>query len=1696
MKTSALYLGLFALVAVIEHGTSAESLSAEPGRVSKPARFGGGVADNMEQILPPNETFILWAQDESLLQPRGEDKVEVRKKIQQHAKTHKLDGLVPPLGFASWQAAIPDSYITKLRVVLNKMRNHRNVRLHIIGHTDNSPLREAAKAKYQDNMGLSKARAAYVAEYFQRALGLAPDAVSFDGAGESKPMADNRTAAGKSKNRRVEVQVWYDEISEKVVEEKVLIPAPRLNRVKVCRRETVCKLRYNIGSAKRAKLKNLVPPLRLAEGQVDIPAAYIHQIREVMKNLAGKKNLSLRFIGHTDNLPLNDAELRIYGKHKPLSKARARRVALAVQDAMHVPNRMIQVDGKGQSRPLATNSTIKGRALNRRVELQFWYDDPYDQLSDEPQACPDSEAAETVTLVYEPPSGPLRPLVLIKGQPRVPAGYLQRVKNLLDEVTQKKANARLRFVGYTGNKRLERRIAMVYKDDIGLSTARAKRTARLFQNELKLREDQIVYEGRGYVHSKDVVNSGFIQLQGSQVDVEIIYDELAELEEDEGLDIKRIHREATVHDPYALNLMRITVDGRPVHDPYKHVADIQRCTDVAFDKADIRFQFDNLSLKPRLSISAWPPTIRYRDDPDTKTADDVIRFQGYANYRHFIERAEVRIYDDQAGGADKPLAVVALDDYWRGQWQARQEHYRAPGRVLSYVLRVYDKHGRFDQTRAQPLWLVDRLDRPAADTLGEQVLAGYGDNRLAMQHIPLQGGTVTVHGHGIPAGHEVWIAGRPVPVNAQGRFVGEEIFPPGLYTVEVAVLDKQGNGTLYLRDLGLKKSSWFYVGIADITVVKDDTNGPARLVTGDQSHYDNDLRTEGRLAFYSRGKFGGDWQLTAAADSREGPIEDILKDFSGKTPDSLFRQMDTDYYYPSFGDDSTVEEGAPTMGKLYIKLQKQKSYGLWGNFFTKYHDTELSQIDRGLYGANLHYESASITGFGEQRFFADGFAAEPGTVAGRDDFRGTGGSLYFLRHQNIVSGSQQVRVEVRDKDSGQVLGVKNLLAAVDYDIDTIQGRLLLSQPLAGTADDGLLVDSGGVSGNPIYLVVRYEYAPGFEALNDIAGGGRIHYWLGDYIKLGATTNAQEETGNKQHLNGVDLTMRLSAGSWMKVELAESRGQGIQSLASQDGGFNYTALDRGLDVKAQASRVEARASLSDMFVGGKGSASFYVQNREGGFSAPGQLAATEVDQAGGQVRLPVTDKVNVKVKADSHEQEQALKSTAVEMDAGYQLNTHWRFSAGSRYDSREDRSPALAQTRQTGDRVDLTMHANYNSLTRWQSYGFAQTTTQTTGNREKNNRVGGGGSYRINDRFKMLGELSGGNYGLGAQWGTDYLLTNSSHVYLNYALENERSDNGARARQGSLVSGFRSRYRNHASVYVEERYHHGDVPTGLTHAFGVDLVPAERWNLGATAETGELEDLQTAVITRREAYGLTLGYGRQSTRYASALQYRRDQTQSSDTATRTTWLIKNSLNIQLTDAARMIGKLNISDSKSSQGEFYDGNFIDAVLGYGYRPVSHDRLNTLFKYTYFYNVPTTEQVNVQNTAVEYIQKSHILSLDTVYDISKRWSLGGKYAYRLGQLSQQRIDPEFFDSRASLYVLRADWHFVHRWDLLLETRMLDLPDAGDTRSGALFGIYRHVGKHLKLGVGYNFSDFSDDLTDQDFDSQGYFINLIGKI
>src|SRR6185503_1664369 len=792
------------------------------------------------------------------------------------------------------------------------------------------------------------------------------------------------------------------------------------------------------------------------------------------------------------------------------------------------------------------------------------------------------------------PWGSIPPLELANGQPILPAGLAANLRRALTDIADR-TNARLRFIGYTKNERLDRRTASVYGDDIGLSASRARRAMDTVMQDPLLSGARSEHEGRGYVQSDDVVNSGFVQGEESFVRVQVVYDERLPLDNYEGVDITRVTQELRPKSPYELNVMHITVDGKPIDDPGRSSSDVQRCTDVALDNANIHFHFDNLEARRRLGVAADPVALAV-SDMDSGPDASAVHFRMYSNYGSFIKRAEIRIFDQEQSLQAAPLKIVAVNDAGLAEWQPEKETLSGAARELKYLLRAYDAKGNYDETEARPLRLyreqspkdIAKSEKPSP----RELLAAYGANDLARQQIPLGSGTVKVQGSGIPAGHTVWVAGRQIPIDPQGNFAAEEILPTGTHTVEVAVLDDAGNGSLYLRDLEFKRNDLFYVGVADLTVSKNSSSGPAKLLQGENASQPYDSSLDGRLAFFVNGKVRQNWHLTASADTREGPVKDLFSNFLDKSPDSLFRRIDPDYYFPSFGDDGVVEEMAPTMGKFFVKASRGQDYGMWGNFKVGYRDNELAQVDRGLYGANAHYGSELTTSFGERRIALDGFAAEPGTTPSYEEFRGTGGSLYFLRHQDILTGSESVRIEIRDKASSIVTGVVNLRPNVDYDIDYLQGRLLLSAPLSSTATDNLLVRSSGLSGDEAYLVVRYEYTPGFDQLDEVAVGGQGDYWVNDHVRLGLTANSNQGDA-ASNLGAADLTFRKSTESWFKVQTGRSTGLLSSSLRSDDGGFGFQSADdlSFTGKKADAYRADLSVGLGDFFEGHNGRFTF-------------------------------------------------------------------------------------------------------------------------------------------------------------------------------------------------------------------------------------------------------------------------------------------------------------------------------------------------------------------------------------------------------------------------------------------------------------------------------------------------------------------------
>jgi outer membrane protein OmpA-like peptidoglycan-associated protein len=103
------------------------------------------------------------------------------------------------LRFASGSAALPEETLPTLERLAAALQQHPQLRVRIEGHTDSSGTAAL-------NRSLSEQRAAAV----RRALverGVAPERLTVEGHGAERPIADNASAEGRQRNRRVEVHI-------------------------------------------------------------------------------------------------------------------------------------------------------------------------------------------------------------------------------------------------------------------------------------------------------------------------------------------------------------------------------------------------------------------------------------------------------------------------------------------------------------------------------------------------------------------------------------------------------------------------------------------------------------------------------------------------------------------------------------------------------------------------------------------------------------------------------------------------------------------------------------------------------------------------------------------------------------------------------------------------------------------------------------------------------------------------------------------------------------------------------------------------------------------------------------------------------------------------------------------------------------------------------------------------------------------------------------------------------------------------------------------------------------------------------------------------------------------------------------------------------------------------------------------------
>ncbi len=1086
-----------------------------------------------------------------------------------------------------------------------------------------------------------------------------------------------------------------------------------------------------------------------------------------------------------------------------------------------------------------------------------------------------------------------------------------------------------------------------------------------------------------------------------------------------------------------------------------------REVDRIFQDLGIQLSYDGLGAKQKLNVSTTDMRRSY-------VAGETVSFRASTNYPAWIDHAELRIRD-----SDGRVTLVPIDPNGTANWTMPT----SGGADLTYVLRVYDAAGRYDETAGLPLSrTATRLDDAALD--GPIVAAGEGEDRTARRTIPVRGGAVTVTGLDVPQGTAITVMGEPVVLDLRRGFFMQRILPPGDHGVQIGV-----GGQSQTRDVTIPQREVFATGIVDITLGRD--------FAADEAW------KRGRIAGFAQGVTANGTRFTASVDTSEDDLSDIFKNFGRKNTDTVLSGIDAEDVWVTTGDDSTTEDLAPTSGKFYLKVERNGSHLMWGDFKPTEDLDNIVRSDRALYGLYGTLRSPATMKNGESRYRFTGYASQPDSLMQRDVFRGTGGSSYFLSRRDIEEGSAELRIEIRDPLSGRLISARRLVEGQDYRINHIQGVVILNTPLSPSTGAGGLVVNRPLGDYDQNLVAQYEYVPTVGDVDGMSLGGRAETWLSEEVRLGVSA-AREDSGLADNtLVGADILFQRSEGTYLRFDIAQSEGPGFGSSLSLNGGLDIDPADPTagrLGTKALGYRVEGRIDLAD--IGAEGFVSGYYDDRDAGFTSPDLDIGVAQKTFGIDGEVAIGSGTRLTFGADRFEDAEGKTRNDVRLGAGIDLSETVVLEIEASQTDRAKPGSTLAED--SGRRTDLGAKLTKSVSEDLSVWVFGQGSVQKSGGLRTNNRLGFGAEARLSDTVSVLGEASGGSLGGAGRAELAWTPNASSTYTLGYRLDPTRmtdSDTASGTDRGTLVFGAQSRLSDRLSYTTEHSYSAFGSEPALQTTYGVSYTPSDVWRYDFGILAGENTESDGTNVKRRGfSAGLKYSGGEG---YSAGLrgEYR---TEDSDNPARVqdrkTLLLSGNFERMTNANWRLIGTFDVALSEADQDNLRDGRYVEGKIGYAYRPVENDRLNALFSYTFLYDMPGADQVNVDGDANGPKQRSHVVNLALSYDLNQHFTLGGKYGFRYRQEAARGSD-DFTSSVAHLGVLRLDYHVVHNWDLMAEARTMIFPDANARDYGALLGVYRDFGDHARIGAGYSWGAASDDLRSFDTNREGVFINLIGK-
>lgn len=341
--------------------------------------------------------------------------------------------------------------------------------------------------------------------------------------------------------------------------------------------------------------------------------------------------------------------------------------------------------------------------------------------------------------------------------------------------------------------------------------------------------------------------------------------------------------------------------------------------------------------------------------------------------------------------------------------------------------------------------------------------------------------------------------------------------------------------------------SWIIPGEQEWTLVGLVEGSVGSRTIADQmersGQFDSDLGDNARVAFYAKGRVLGGLLLTASYDSAKQRDGERLKG-----------AIDPNAYYTVFADGSVRRFDAASREKLYVRIETETFYAIYGDFLTGFGQTQLANYNRAVTGVKAEGKFGDV--------HVQGFATETETRYRRDEIQGNGLSgPYRLSSRAIVANSETVRIETRDRfRSEQIVDSRELTRFIDYDIDLLSGTITFREPVLSRDFDL----------NPQFIVIEYE-------IDQLAGSGEWNAGVRADItsedgrtRVGATVISDKGEGARTDIAALDVRLRPDDATEIRAEVAASRNDGKTSSAWLIEAEHHSA---DLDVLAYVRTVE-------------------------------------------------------------------------------------------------------------------------------------------------------------------------------------------------------------------------------------------------------------------------------------------------------------------------------------------------------------------------------------------------------------------------------------------------------------------------------------------------------------------------------------------